>query len=133
MADFPDLYCWIKLIDKSTGKLYPEGWFVNSDAVIVRYVVANDSHQSAESLWVIGTLSKNGSLVRPPGKRNVVPEQQITVKPGRIWKAEYEVNADWGVGVPLNIFKAALLVDIVNTINEEDENNNQANASFWLS
>jgi len=130
MADFPDVYCWIKLVNKSTGKAEPSGQqFSNSADVIVRYVVANDSHKSAGPLWAVGTLRKNGVVVKPPGKPNVVPAQQITVQPNQIWKGEYEVK-DTSTG--LDTFEASLLADIGDQINEEDEKNNKANSKFTV-
>jgi len=128
MADFPDVYCWIKLVDKSTGKAVPSGTqFSNSADVIVRYVVANDSHKSAGPLWVVGVLNKNGVKVQPAGKPNVVPAQQITVQPNQIWKAEYEVNDATG---GLDTFDASILGDIGALVDEEDEKNNKGSANF---
>ena len=129
MPDLPDIHCWIKLVDKSTGKAVPSGFqFSRSADVIVRYVVANDSHLSAGPLAVVGRLWKNGVLVQPAGKPNVVPAQEITVQPNQIWKAEYEVN-DTPTKV-VDVFDASMVGDIGNIVNEEDENNNWVSADF---
>ena len=128
MAEFPDVYCWIKLVNKPTGKAVPSGTQFSDQAdVIVRYVVANDSHKPAGPFWVVGALRKNGTKIQPGGQPNVVPAQQITVQPNQVWKAEYEVTDAAG---GLDTFDATMLGDIGNFINEEDEKNNKATAKF---
>jgi hypothetical protein len=59
--------------------------------VIVRYVVANDSHKPAGPLRIGGSLSKNGVKITP-GAKPFVLAQQITLQPNQIWKAEYNVT-----------------------------------------
>jgi hypothetical protein len=128
MPTFPDVYCWIKLIDKNTGKVVEDGHtFWGGADVVLRYVVANDSHKTAGPLTVVGTLRKNGVKVQPGGKPNVVPAQQITLQPNQIWKAEYE-EIDSSPGD--DTFEASMLGDVGNFVNEEDEKNNQATAKF---
>ncbi len=130
MAQFPDIYCYIKLIDEPGGKAIPSGSNLPSPAnVIVRYVVANDSHLPAGPLTVVGALTKNGVRVQPSGQPNVVPSQTITVQPNQIWKREYTVS-DQASGV--DVFEASLAGDVGwgDPVVEEDETNNQGYAIF---
>jgi hypothetical protein len=130
MAEFPDVYCWIKLIDKASGKAYPSGTQFSGKAdVIVRYVVANDSHKPAGPFYVVGALRKNGVKIQPGGQPNVVPAQQITVPPNQIWKQEYEVVDDPSGA---DTYEATMLGDIGNFVAEEDEKNNKATANFTV-
>jgi len=128
MADFPDVYCWIKLVEKSTGKAVPTGTqFWGSADVIVRYVVANDSHEAAGPFWVVGSLFKNGVEVRPAGKP-VVPSQVITLQPNQVWKAEYQVKDSATLS---DTFEVSMQGDVGNWVkDEEDEKNNKAKAKF---
>jgi hypothetical protein len=131
MAEFPDVYAWIKLVDKSTGKAFASGrTFQGGADVTVRYVLANDSHKPAGPLTVVGVLRKNGKKIQPAGKPNVVPAQQVTLQPNTVWKAEYEVDDNAGKG--LDTFEASMLADVGNFVNEEDESNNKANANFTV-
>lgn len=127
MAEFPDVFCWIKLVDGASGKAFSSGTEFHAPAkVVVRYVVANDSHKPAGPLTVTGVLRKNGVKVQP----NAVPAQQITVQPNQIWKGEYVVS-DATTGKDL--FEASMLGDIGNWVDEEDEANNKAKATFAVS
>ena len=127
MADFPDVYSWIKLVNRTTGKAVPSGTsFYNSTDVVVRYAVANDSHKPAGPLTVVGHLWKNGVDIQLSGKP-VVPAQQITVGPNQVWRAEYEVQ---DTATLSDTFEAKLLADVGNFVDEEDEKNNKASATF---
>jgi hypothetical protein len=131
MPNFPDVKCWIKLIDGKTGKACPDGTtFLGPSTVVVRYVVANDSHQPAGPFYVVGALRKNGVVIKPGGQPNVVPAQQITVPPNQIWKGEYRVT-DNPSGA--DTYVATMLGDVGGFVVEEDEKNNKANASFTIS
>lgn len=127
MAQLPDVYCWIKVIDDATGKTLADGGEIFSPGkAIIRYVVANDSNKPAGPLTVVGTLYRNGVKVMPGGQPNVVPAQQITLQPNQIWKKEYVVS-ELSSLVP---YVAKLLGDVGNFVNEEDEANNQTKKSF---
>lgn len=126
MAQLPDVYCWIKVIDEGSGKAQPDGVQLQPPGKLtVRYSVANDSHKAAGPLWVVGALRRNGVKVTPGGQSNVVPAQQITVQPGQVWSKEYLVSeSDWADYV------ATMLGDVGGLVNEEDEKNNQAKRTF---
>lgn len=126
MAQMPDVSCWIKVIEDSTGKVLPEGGeILPPGKAIVRYVVANDSNKPAGPLTVVGSLYRNGVKVKPNGQPNVVPAQQITVQPNQIWKKEYAVSESSGYVH----YVAKIFGDVGDFVNEEDEANNQAQRS----
>lgn len=129
MPELPDVHCWIKLVDASTGKPIVNGAEVNPPAkVAIRYYVANEGDQPVGPLWVVGALSRNGQRVKPSGQPNVVPAQQITLQPNQIWKKEYSVSeAD-----PFVVYVAKILGDIGNFVGEEDEANNRDQKAFTV-
>ena len=122
----PDVVCWIKVINSKTGEAVPDGGWVGPPGnAVVRYVVANDSNVAAGPLTVVGSLYKDGIK---QGQPNVVPAQQITVKPGTIWMQEVPVSQ-----VTLfSEYVAKIVGDIGNFVKEEDEANNLAQRSFTL-
>jgi hypothetical protein len=125
MTQLTDLNCWIKVINDGSGKSEPDGTqFIPPGTVVVRYSFANDSHKAA-SLWVVGTLSRDGVTVKPNGQPNVVPAQQVTVQPGEVWSKEHTVSEGGNA-----FYKAKLLADPGNWVNEEDEKNNKATKTF---
>ena len=127
MAQLPDVYCWIKVIDDATGKVLSDGGEIfPGRKAIVRYVVTNDSNKQIGPLTVVGTLYRNGVKITPNGQPNVVPAQQITLQPNQIWKKEYVVSES-GSLVP---YVAKIFGDVGGFVNEEDEANNQAQRSF---
>ena len=126
MAGLSDVYCWVKLLNVLTDKVIPEGGVAYAGtAVVVRYVVANDSNKAAGPLTVVGSLYRNGVRVQPSGQPNVVPAQTITVQPNQIWKKEYTVTEPDAVNYVAKIFG-----DVGNFVNEEDEANNQGQKAF---
>ena len=130
MAQLPDVYCWIKAIDDSNGKVLPEGGETHwPRKTIVRYVVANDSNEPIGPMIVVGSLFRNGVRVQPGGQPNVIPAQQITVQPNQIWKKEYTVSESSSSG--FFDYVAKLSGDVgFGAVDEEDESNNQAQRSF---
>jgi hypothetical protein len=129
MAQLPDVQCWVKAVLDSNGKVIPNGDTVAAPAkVVVRYVVANDSHKAAGPLTVVGTLRRNGVQVTPPGMTTVVPVQQITVQPDNIWKKEWPVTEEGN-------YVASILGDYGHGggfVNEEDEANNLGTTKFSI-
>jgi subtilase family serine protease len=123
----PDINCWVKLITPDNGSVIrDDGGIVDRGrTVVIRYVVANDSHVPAGPLTVVGVLFKDGVRVKPPASSNVVPPQQITVQPNTIWKREWTVDAEGN-------YDATMLVDVGNMVNEEDEKNNRGQRSFSI-
>jgi hypothetical protein len=122
MAQLPDVFCWIKVIDKSDGKVVPNGGWVGAPGqAVVRYVVANDSDKVAGPLTIWGELFRN--RVKIP---NVLAPQQITLQPNEIWKKEVPVAEAGGFAAYL----AKLRGDVDNVINEESEANNLAQRNF---
>ena len=126
MAPLPDVYCWIKLIGQSSGKVIPSGSTVGlnpgPDSVIVRYVVANDSNKPTGNITVVGSLKKNGGSLPKP-----VPVTTIQLQPKQLWRHEHTVK----VG-DVGMYEAHLLGEVGNVLNEEDEKNNVAKASFQI-
>jgi len=134
MAQLPDVSCWIKVIDDSTGKVVPDGAGIEYTTgappkVIVRYVVANDGDQPVGPLTVVGALFRDGVRVQPGGQPNVVPAQQITIQPKQSWKHEHTVSEASTKTVQ---FVASMLGDVGNFFKEEDEANNRAKSSFSM-
>jgi hypothetical protein len=128
MAQLPDVFCWIKVIDDATGKVVPNGKDLGAPGkAIVRYVVANDSNQVAGPLTIVGSLYRDGVKVAPSGQSQVVPAQQITLQPNQVWKKEYAVSEG---GKGLVSYSARLLGDVGGAVNEEDESNNKAQQAF---
>jgi hypothetical protein len=122
----PDVVCWIKVINITTGEAVPDGGVVFPPAnVVVRYVVANDSNVAAGPLTVVGSLHKDGIQ---QGRPNVVPAQQITVQPGTVWMQEVSVSQ----GTLFSQYVAKIIGDVGNFVKEEDEANNLAQRSFTL-
>jgi hypothetical protein len=129
MAQLPDVVCWIKVIDKSTGKALSDSGFIRGPGeAIVRYVLVNDSDEPVGPLWVGGSLGRNGVKVTAGGQSNVVPAQQVTLQPRQLWKQEFSVFESSGSVE----YIAELFADIGNFINEEDETNNLAHRSFRI-
>ena len=63
MAPLPDVYCWIKAMDASNGKVLPEGGEIHYPRkTMVRYVVANDTDKPVGPLLVVGTLFRKGVI-----------------------------------------------------------------------
>lgn len=130
MTQLPDVHGWIKVIDDKSGKAQPDGKvFLNHQEVTVRYSLANDSHQIAGPLTVVGALYRDGVKVQPNGQSNVVPAQQITLQPGQVWSKEHHLSESLGPGVT-HLYTASLLGDVGNFVNEEDEKNNRAKITF---
>jgi hypothetical protein len=68
MAQLPDVFCWIKLIDDVNGKVLTDAATIGSPGkVVVRYVVANDSNKTAGPLTGVGSLYRDGVKVQPGG------------------------------------------------------------------
>jgi hypothetical protein len=68
MNQLPDVYSYIKLIDTSTGQALPNGAWVNPQscpAVIVRYVVVNDSNTATGSFTAMGALRRDSVALIP--------------------------------------------------------------------
>lgn len=128
MAQFPDVYCWIKLIDQPNGKVVSNGALVlvpPTGSVIIRYVVANDSNKPTGDFMISGILKKNGQSLPMP-----VPLTRINLQPKTLWKHEHTVNKN-----DEGNYKAVLQGDVkimVSGIEEEDEKNNVAEATFGI-
>lgn len=137
MADLPDIYCWIKLIDQPSGKVIQSGETISKEEsinefVTVRWVVANDSKVSTGKFLVIGSLKKDDK------KKKLVNNimEIISVGSKDIWTKEYSVPKN-----KVGKYSATLTGDpkgsIIssgggNKVNEEDETNNTANAEFSI-
>ena len=132
MAQLPDVYCWIKLIDQPTGKVIPNGAVVDTSptgSITIRYVVANDSNKPTGNFAILETLKKDGKNLPLP-----VPSTVIELQPKGLWKHEHTVNKNapgkyeasmWG-DLGLGLKKAGGFVV------EEDEKNNIAKAIFTI-
>jgi hypothetical protein len=69
----------------------------------------------------VGSLFRNNVKVTPGGQPNVVPAQTIMVQPGTVWVREFTVSeTNYGTAS----YKASILGDVGNLVNEEDEGNN---------
>jgi hypothetical protein len=122
MPDLPDVFCWIKFINQTTGKEVPSGSLIDqftSTGVTVRYVVANDSNKPTGQFVVVGSLQKDGVKLSNP-----VPAAWIQLQPKEIWKHEHPISFDNATYV------AKILGDVGNFHTEETENNNMAEAWF---
>ena len=129
MAQLPDVYCWIKLIDQPTGKVIPNGMVVDpspTGSITIRYVVANDSNKPTGNFAILETLKKDGKNLPLP-----IPWTVIELQPKVLWKHEYTVNKNapgkyeasmWG---DLGLKAGGFVV-------EEDEKNNIAKAIFAI-
>jgi hypothetical protein len=129
--DLPDVNCWIKLVTPVTGKeIHGEG-IIDDDyqKIVVRYVIANDSHLPAGPLMVVGALYKDGVKIGSNGDPNVVPAQINTLQPNTIWKKEWTIVTD---SASFGQYKASILADVGNFVNEEEEANNKAQRSFAI-
>jgi hypothetical protein len=134
MPQLPDVSCLIKVIN-SAGKRVKAGDVIygfdlsHTVTATVRYVVFNDSHQTAGPFTIVGHLSRDGVQVKPNGKP-VVPVQAITLQPNQIWTAEFEViEKDLPAGYEAHMFAD---LGLVTAIDEEDEANNAAKTTFAL-
>jgi hypothetical protein len=122
MAQLPDVFCWIKVINTSDGKVVANGGSLGLPGqATVRYVVANDSNKPAGPLTIWGSLYRNN--VKIP---SVLPPQQITLQPNQLWKKEYPVSELGG----MTTYLAKLHGDLDSAVNEESEANNLAQRSF---
>jgi hypothetical protein len=151
MPQLPDVSCLVKVIN-SAGKRVKAGELIWGDTgtvtATVRYVAFNDSVLTAGPFTIIGHLSRDGVPVKPNGKP-VVPVQTITLQPGQIWTAEFEVIEKDLTGsrlrppgfphqvpaAPFTVkYKAHMFADwgLKTVIDEEDEANNAAQTTFRL-
>jgi hypothetical protein len=122
MAQLPDVFCWIKVINTSDGKVVPNGGYIGYPGqATVRYVVANDSNKTAGPLTIWGSLYRNN--VKVP---SVLRPQQITLQPNQLWKKEHPVGESGGSSTYL----AKLHGDVDSAVSEESEANNVAQRSF---
>lgn len=123
-----DAFAWIKLIDTDTGKVIPSGSTIETPAkLILRWVVANDSKVDTGLFYVVGQLKRNGVIVKPNGKPNVIPLQTISVPKGQLWIFEFPIEETSGI----TVYSATLLADLGSLIgsgkiDEESEANNVA-------
>ena len=125
MADFPDIYCWIKLIDQPNGKVLSSGTVVDlygAGSVTIRYVVANDSNKPTGDFLVVGELRKDGTKLPNP-----LPPTTIQLQPKQLWKHEHAVNKN-----EPGDYEASLLGGVGGFVAEEDERNNKAFAKFSI-
>ncbi|MGQ0777923.1 MAG: hypothetical protein ACT4NY_26525 [Pseudonocardiales bacterium] len=130
MTQLPDIHVWIKVIEDKSGKTQLDGTaFSSGQEVTVRYSIANDSHQTAGPMTVVGVLRRDGVRVQPNGQSNVVPVQQITLQPGRVWSREHHLTEIF-YSSGMHLYSASLLGDVGNFVNEEDEQNNRAKMTF---
>ena len=124
MVQLPDVFCWIKVIDSSTGKIVADNGTIGPPGNgMVRYVVANDSDKPAGPLTIWGRLFKD-NVALP----NVLPAQQITLQPNQIWKKEVAVSSSGGY----HNYRATLSGDLDKAVNEESEANNLAQTKFMI-
>ena len=128
MAQFPDVYCWVKLIEQPTGKVVPAGTkFIDpvagNGSITIRYVVANDSNQATGDIMISGILKKDGLPLPMP-----VPLQTINLASKAVWTHEHTINKS-----NLGSYLAVLQGDVKfygSGLEEEDEKNNRAQADF---
>jgi len=128
MVDFPDVYCYIKLLNRDTNKAFNSGkeWDDNEaqQGVTVRYVVVNDSKMPTGTFVVTGALSKDSVKINP----NPVPGLQLSLASKQVWTHEHIVNNPKPNSAG---YKASILGDIGGIIPvEETEENNKATATF---
>ena len=130
MSQLPDVSCVIKVINNFDGKTLPSGGtiFGQPGEATVRYVVINDSDKLAGPLTVVGSLFRNNLRVQPNGQPNVVPAQQITLQPKQMWKQEFSVS-EFNSSPS---YRASMLVDVGNFVNEDDETNNSVKTTFQI-
>jgi hypothetical protein len=122
VAQLPDVFCWIKVVNTSDGKVVSSGGSIGFPGhALVRYVIANDSNKVAGPLTIWGELYRNN--VKIP---NVLAPQQITLQPNQMWKKEVPVSESGGAVTYL----AKLSGDLENAVSEENEANNLAQRSF---
>ncbi len=127
MTQLTDTYAYIKLISASTGQAIVDGAAVapNHEAVIVRYVVVNDSNTPTGTFTVVGTLAKDGINIQP----HPLPATQLKLQPKQVVTFEHTV----AISALDNVaFVAKLLSDVGNFNVEESETNNKATASFGV-
>ncbi|HZD33895.1 MAG TPA: hypothetical protein VE130_01715 [Nitrososphaeraceae archaeon] len=123
MPEFPDIHAWIKLIDQHNGRVVPSSsQLSHPSTVTIRYVVANDSNQSAGEIAVIGILYKNNVKVIP----SPLPLTWIKLQASQLWKHEYTVISTGEE----NEFRTTLFGGVGGSITEEDEKNNIFGAKF---
>lgn len=126
MPEFPDTYAWIKLIDRSKGKVVLSGSILSHpSSITIRYVVANDSNQPVGEIAVMGVLYKDNVKVVP----SPLPITWIKLQANQLWKHEYTVTSTGEA----NEFRATLFGGVGSSITEEDEKNNIFNTKFSFS
>ena len=130
MPQLPDVHCWIKVIDATTGRSVPNGKDLGVPGkAVVRFLVANDSDRPVGPLWIVGSLYRDGARVRGKDQQHVVPPQQITLMPREVWKQEYAVE-EGSATRGLVSYSARILGDGGGVLNEHDETNNRAQQAF---
>jgi len=130
MPLLPDVQCWIKVVDGSTGRAVPNGKDLGVPGnAVVRYVVANDGDRPAGPLWIVGSLYRDGVRIRPDGRPNVVPAQQVQLQAREVWKHEHSVS-EGREARGLVSYSARILVDGGAVLNEDDATNNRAQQAF---
>jgi hypothetical protein len=130
MSLLPDVQCWIKVIDGSTGRAVANGKDLGvPGSAIVRFVVANDGDRPAGPMWIVGNLYRDGVRVRPAGRQNVVPAQQVELQAREVWKQEHAVS-EGRDAKGLVSYSARILVDGGAVLDEDDATNHRAQHAF---
>lgn len=122
-----DLRCWIKLVHEGGWVLADGDQLTPPAKVTVRYTMVNDSDVAVGPFTVVGALKKNGQRIKPNGQPNVVPAQQVTIPPNAVWTRSYVVSE---TDPNYSGYAAAMLVDVGDFIDEDDEKNNLARRTF---
>jgi hypothetical protein len=94
--------------------------------VTLKYIVVNESDVAVGPFTVVGMLSKNKQRVMPDGVSNVVPAQEVTLAPQSVWKKEYELRVEPKSDGGLNQYRAYIICDAGNRIEESNEYDNTA-------
>ena len=128
MTQLPDASCLVRVLGPDGTTVPDGGGVLLSDAATIRYIIVNDSDRPMGPMTIVGRLFRNGIRFQPPGQSDVVPIQGLTLQPNQVWTREHVVNESFGPNGAT--YRATLLADIGNFVNEENEANNSASSSF---
>jgi hypothetical protein len=127
MAQFSDVYSYIKLVVPATGRVILDGSSVDPrsyPSVVIRYVVVNDSNTPTSDFIVTCALRKDGVKLENP-----VSSAKLKLQPKQVVSFEHTVSTSGLVNAQ---FDASMLADIGNFNTEESETNNKATAMFTV-
>ena len=119
----PDLSCSIKAVGPE-GQTIDDGGSVASGPdgsdVQINFVVTNPSSARSGQFWLRPCVRINGEKAYDP------PVEMINLEPGGSWTHEFSGRT----GAPVEEWRASLLADINDFVDESNERNNQAVLSF---